>query len=151
MKKWPKSTKIVRGKPLLFAQFLPFSLLFGNGSKSPKNTLGVVENDSKACTFYFWNVFKKLKKWPKSTKMIRGYPLLFARFSPYFQLFENASKTPKTTLGVVENNSKVFWLCLWRVFKVENVAKIDQNGKGFFFFFLNDFISMTTTGIAKVT
>ena len=73
-------------------------------------TLGVVENDSKACTLCFWPVFKELKKWPKSTKMVRGQPLLFARFSPYFQLFKNGSKRPKTTIGVVEKNSKAFGL-----------------------------------------
>ena len=42
--------------------------------------------------------------------MVRGKPLLFARFSPFFQLFKNGSKTPKTTLGVVENDSKGFAL-----------------------------------------
>ena len=38
--------------------------------------------------------------------MVRGKPVLFARFSPYFQLFKNGSKRPKTTIGVVENDSK---------------------------------------------
>ena len=108
---WPKSTKMVRGWPLLFAQFLPYFQLFENRSKRPKNTLGVVENDSEACSLCFLTVFKKLKKWPKSTKMVRGWPLLFAQFLPYFQLFENRSKRPKNTLGVVENDSKVFSLC----------------------------------------
>ena len=108
---------MVRGQPLHFAQFLPFFRLFGNGSKSPKNTLGVVDNFSKACRFCFLTVFKNLRKWPKSSKMVRGQPLLFDRFSPYFQLFKTGSKRPKTTIGVVENNSKAFTLCFRPVFK----------------------------------
>ena len=111
LKKWPKSTKMVRGQPLLFARFSPFFQLFKNGSKRPKTTIGVVENDSKAFNLCFLTVFKKLIKWPKSTKMVKGQPLLFAQFMPFFQLFENGSKRPKMTLGVVENDSKACSLC----------------------------------------
>ena len=117
LKKWPKSTKMVRSQPLLFAQFLPFFPLFENGSKRPKMTLGVVENDSKACSLCFCSVFKELKTWPKWTKIVRGQPLLFAQFLPFFPLFENASKRPKMMLGVVENESKAFSLCFRPVFK----------------------------------
>ena len=109
--KGPKSTKMVRGQPLLFAQFLPFFQLAENGSKRPKMTLGVVENESKACSLCFCPVFKKLKEWPKSTKMVRGQPLLFARFSAFFQLFKNGSNRPKNTLGVVKNDSKGYRFC----------------------------------------
>ena len=80
-------------------------------SKRRKTTMRVVENDSKACSVCFRTVFKKLKKWPKSTKMVRGKPLLFAQFLPFFQLFENGSKRPKKTLGGVENDSKACSLC----------------------------------------
>ena len=45
--------------------------------------------------------------------------------------------------------------CAWRknlTFQNLTRRKIDQNGKGAsFWVFLNDFISMTLTGIAKVT
>ena len=36
----------------------------------------------------------------------KGLAFTFARFSPFFQLFKNGSKRPKTTLGVLENDSK---------------------------------------------
>ena len=111
LKKWPKSTKIVRGYPLLFARFSPFFQLFKNGSKRPKTTIGVVENDSKAFSLCFLTVFRKLKKWPKSTKMVKGQPLLFAQFLALFQLFGNGSKSPKNTLGVVKNYSKGYRFC----------------------------------------
>ena len=117
LKKWPKLTKMVRGKPLLFGHFLPFFQLLQNGSKSSKMTSGVVENDSKVFSLCFWSVFKKLKKWPKLTKMVRGKPLLFGPFLTFFQLLQNGSKRPKMTSGVVENHSKVFSLCFWSVFK----------------------------------
>ena len=80
---------MVRGYPLLFALFSRFFQLFENGSKRPKTTIGVVENDSKKFRLCSCTVFKKLKKWPKSTKMVRGEPLLLARFSRFSQLFEN--------------------------------------------------------------
>ena len=117
LKNQPKSTKIVRGQPLLLAQLLPFFQLFENGSKRPKTTIGVVENDSKVFSLCFLTVFSKLKKWPKSTNMVRGQPLLFAGFSPFFQLFKNGSQRSKTTTGMVENDSKVFSLCFRTVFK----------------------------------
>ena len=72
LKKWPKLTKMVRGYPLLFGRFWPFFQLLKNGLKRPKITLRVFENDSKAVRLCFWTVFKKLKKWPKLTKMVRG-------------------------------------------------------------------------------
>ena len=102
---------MARGKPLVFARCWSFFQLFKNGSKTPKTTLGVVENDSKGVCLCFRTVFQKLKNWPKSTKVVRGKPLLSARFSPFFQLFKNGSKTPKTTLEVVENDSKGVCLC----------------------------------------
>ena len=80
-------------------------------SKRPKTTIGVVENDSKAFSVCFRTVFKKLKKGPKSTKMVTGYRLLFAVFSRFFQLFENGLKRLKTTIRVLENDSKLFSLC----------------------------------------
>ena len=116
-KRWPKLTKMVRGKPLLFGHFLPFFQLLQNGSKSSKMTSGVVENDSKVFSLCFWSVFKKLKKWPKLTKMVRGKPLLFGHLWPIFQLLQNGSKRPKMTSGVLENDLKVFRLCFWSVFK----------------------------------
>ena len=106
LKKWPKLTKMVRGKPLLFGRFWPFFQLLKNGLKRAKITLRVVENDSKAVCLCFWTVFKKLKKWPKLTKMVRGKPLLFGRFWPFFQLLKNGLKRPKITLRVFENYSK---------------------------------------------
>ena len=117
LKKWPKSTNMVRGQPFLFAGFSPFFQLFKNGSKRSKTTTGMVENDSKEFSLCFRTVFKKLKKWPQSTKMVRGYPLLFARFSPFFQLFKNGSKRLETTIGVVKNDSKPFSLCFLTVFR----------------------------------
>ena len=50
---WPKLTKMVRGQPLLFAQFLPFFQLFENGSKGLKMTLGVVQKIPKHVAFVF--------------------------------------------------------------------------------------------------
>ena len=41
----------------------------------------------------------------------------FCRILPIFQIFKNGSKTPKTALGVVENDSKVFRLRLSSVLK----------------------------------
>ena len=117
MKKWPKLTKMVRGKPLLFGRFWPFFQLLKNGLKRAKITLIVVENDSKAVCLCFWTVFNKLKKWPKSTKMVRGKPLLFRRFWPFFQLLKNGLKRPKITLIVVENDSRAVCLCFRTVFK----------------------------------
>ena len=72
LKNSPKSTKMVRGEPLLFAPFPPFFQLLKMCSKRPKTTIGVVENDSKPFSVCFRIVFKKLKKGPKSTKMVRG-------------------------------------------------------------------------------
>ena len=86
-------------------------------SKSPKTTIGVVENDCKAFSVCFRTVFKKLKTGPKSTKMVRGKPLLFAPFSPFFQLFKMCSKSPKTAIGVVENDCKAFSVCFRTVFR----------------------------------
>ena len=117
LKKWPKLTKMVRGKPLLFGRFWPFFQLLKNGLKRPKITLRVFENQSKAVRLCFWTVFKKLKKWLKLTKMVRGYPLLFGPFWPYFQLLKNGLKRPKITSGVVENESKAVCLCFWTIFK----------------------------------
>ena len=112
-----KIDKMIGGKPLLFAGFSPFFQLFKNGSKRSKTATGMVENDSKVFSLCFRTVFKKLKKWPQSTKIVRGYPLLFARFSPFFQLFKNGSKRLETTIGVVKNDSKPFSLCFLTVFK----------------------------------
>ena len=117
LKKWPKLTNMVRGQPLLFAGFSPFFQLFKNGSKRSTTTTGMVENDSKVFSLCFRTVFKKLKEWPQSTKMVRGYPLLFARFSPFFLLFKNGSKRLETTIGVVKNDSKPFSLCFLTVFR----------------------------------
>ena len=117
LKKWPKLTKMVRGKPLLFGRFWPFFQLLKNGLKRAKITLRVVGNDSKAVCLCFWTVFKKLKKLPKLTKMVRGKPLLFGRFWPFFPLFKNGLKRPKITLRVFENDSKAVRLCFWTVFK----------------------------------
>ena len=117
LKNWPKLTKMVRGWPLLFGPFWPFFQLLKNGLKRPKITLGVFENDSKAVCLCFWTVFKKLKKWPKITKMVTGYPLLFGRFRPFFQLLKNGLKRAKITWRVFENDSKVVRLCFRTVFK----------------------------------
>ena len=106
-----------KGLAFLFIRFSPFFQLFKNASKTPKTTLGVVENNSRVFSLCFWCVFKKLKKWPKFTKMVRGLPLLFAQFLLFFQLLENGSKRPKMTLEVVENDSKAFSLFFWTVFK----------------------------------
>ena len=62
------------GKGLAFTSwpFLAIFQLLKNGLKRPKISLGVVENDSKVVCLRFSTVFKKLKKWPKLTKMVRG-------------------------------------------------------------------------------
>ena len=62
------------GKGLAFTLCSIFAIfqLFENGSERPKTTIGVVENDSKAFSVCFLTVFRKLIKWPKSTKMVRG-------------------------------------------------------------------------------
>ena len=116
-KKWAKLTKMLRDKPLLFRHFWPIYQLVQNCSKRPKMTSGVLENDSKVSSLCFWSVFKKFKKWPKLTKMVRGKPLLFGHFWPIFQLVQNGAKRPKMTSEVLQNDSKVFSLCFWSVFK----------------------------------
>ena len=116
-KKWAKLTKMVRDKPLLFRHFWPIFQLVQNCLKRPKMTSGVLENDSKVFSLCFWSVFKKFKKWPKLTKMVRGKPLLFGHFWPIFQLVQNGAKRPKMTSEVRQNDSKVFSLCFWSVFK----------------------------------
>ena len=42
----------------------------------------------------------------------RGLAFIFCSVFGIFQLFENGSKRPKNTLGVVENDSKACSLCL---------------------------------------
>ena len=122
---------MVTGLPLLSGRFWPFFQLLKNGLKRPKITLGVVENDSKAVCLGFSTVFKKSKKWPKMTKMVRGLPLLFSRFWPFFQLPINGLKRPKITLGVVENHSKAVCLCVSTVFeKLKKWPKMTKMVRG---------------------
>ena len=108
---------MVKGKPLPFGHFWPIFQLVQNGSKRPKMTSGVLENDSKVFSLFFWSVFKKFKRWLKLTKMVRGKPLLFRHFWSIFQLVQNRSKRLKMTSGVVEIDSKVFSLRFWSVLK----------------------------------
>ena len=100
-----------KGLAFTFWPFLAMFQLLKNGLKRPKISLGVVENDSKVVCLRFSTVFKKLRKWPKLTKMVRGWPLLFGRFWPFFQPPKNGLKRPKITLGVFENDSKAVCLC----------------------------------------
>ena len=111
LKNWPNLTKMVRGKPLLSRHFWPSFQLVQNGSKRPKMTSGVLENDSKVFSLCFQSVFKQFKRWRKLTKMVGGKPFLFCHFWPIFQLVQNGSKRPKMTSGLLENDSKVFRLC----------------------------------------
>ena len=122
---------MVRGKPLLFGRFWPFFQLLKNGLKRPEITWRVFENDSNAVCLCFRTVFKKLKKWPKLTKMVSGKPLLFRRFWPFFQLLKNGSKRAKITLIVVENDSKAVCLCFWTIFnKLKKWPKLTKMVRG---------------------
>ena len=61
-----------KGLPFTFCSIFTFFQLFKNASKMRETKLRVVENDSKAFSLCFWTGLKKLKKWPKLTKMVRG-------------------------------------------------------------------------------
>ena len=99
LKKWPK--------PLLFARFSPFFQLFKNGSKRPKTTLGVLENDSKGFSLCFSTVFRKFKKWPKSTKLVRVSLYFLLDFRHFFNF-----------LKTVQKGLKPRWECLKIILKV---------------------------------
>ena len=67
--------------------------------------------------------------------MVKGKPLLFARFWPAFPIFKNGSKRHKSTFEVPKNHSNSLTFDFEPFLKVEKLAKIDQNGKELAFIF----------------
>ena len=62
-----------KGLTLTFCSFLAIFQLFKNGSKTKANPLKIIlRHFSSVFLGPFCTIFQKLKKWPKSTKMVRG-------------------------------------------------------------------------------
>ena len=91
-KAWPKLTKMVRGKPLPFGHFWPIFQLVQNGSKRPKMTSGVLENDSKVFSRCFEVVLKSSKSGQNWPKWLGVSLYFFAIFGLFFNSFKTAQK-----------------------------------------------------------
>ena len=67
-----KIDQIVKGLTLTFCSFLAIFQLFKNGSKTKANPLKIILRHFSVFFRPFCTIFQKLKKWSKSTKMVRG-------------------------------------------------------------------------------
>ena len=76
-----------------------------NYSKGVSLCFRIIFRHSQRGFMPFCTVFKKLKIWPKSTKMVRGLNFLLD-FGHFFDFLKNGSKRHKTTLGMPKNYSK---------------------------------------------